>query len=376
MIIFVSQLSGSIYRSVVKPIAFKVSPDRVHSDMLRLGAWLQKNRVVRRLLRTTYAYEDLPVLKQTIHDIVFTNPIGLSAGFDKNIELPRILHSIGFGFMEGGTVTNQFGPGNPRPWFYRLPHTKSLVVHAGLGNQGADQVMARLKKYPKDTFTNFPLNVSIAHTNIPSVHTEAGMIADCIRGLRKVKQTAVAAMITINISCPNTYGGEPFTQAQSLDRLLTAVDKVKLAQPIFLKMPSDLTWKQFDDLLQVAARHTVSGITICNLTKDRAKITFLEELPDYVKGGLSGKPTYELSNRLIKETYTHYGKRFTIIGVGGVFSAQDAYTKIRLGASLVELITGMIFQGPQLIGQINRELARLVRADGFSSIYDAIGVDA
>jgi len=141
-------------------------------------------------------------------------------------------------------------------------------------------------------------------------------------------------------------------------------------------MPSDLDWPQFNKLLQEIIKHRIAGVTISNLAKDRSKLKLKDELPATVKGNLSGKPTWEISNHLIKETFLNYGDKLTIIGVGGVFSPEDAYTKIKLGASLVELITGMIFGGPQLIGQINLGIVKLLKKDGYRHISEAIGVDA
>lgn len=287
-----------------------------------------------------------------------------------------MMRAIGFGFMEGGSVTSRACAGNPRPWFHRLPKSKSLVVYAGLANEGADIIMRRLRAYPPGVLQDFPLNVSVAQTNSQDITTEGEAIADVVAGVRTVQRADVAHMVTINISCPNTYRGEPFTSPGMFERLLRKVDRLKIQQPLFIKMPNHLNWRDFDALLAVAARHNVSGVTLSNLAKREAGVTLAESLPDSIRGGLSGKPTWEKSNELIKKTYRKYGGRFTIIGVGGVFSAEDAYTKIRLGATLVELITGMIFEGPQLIGQINKGLAELLERDGFTNVHDAIGVDA
>jgi dihydroorotate dehydrogenase (fumarate) len=183
-------------------------------------------------------------------------------------------------------------------------------------------------------------------------------------------------MITLNISCPNTYGGEPFTTPDRLDQLLSAVDRLRLKQPIFVKMPSHLSWREFDQLLRVIATHHIDGVTIGNLAKDRKAAKLSDPLPDTIKGGLSGKPTQKPTDDLICKTYLKYGKRFVIIGVGGIFTAEDAYRKIQLGASLVELITGMIFEGPQRIGQINQGIVALLERDGYKHISEAVGTIA
>jgi len=375
MNVTISRLTGFLYTKAAKPLLFLLSPDTAHSMLIGVGRQIQKIAVIRWLLHAVWAYENDTVLAQTHNGIRFKNPVGLSAGFDKNIQLPPILKAIGFGFAETGSITAKPTVGNARPWFQRLIHTQSLIVHAGLANQGVVAIMARLAAYPAKIFDDFVLNVSIAYTNDRTIKNDAQCIDDYIISARQVQKNKRASMITLNISCPNTYGGEPFTNPEKLDQLLSRIDELKLSEPVFLKMPSDLGWDEFDTMLRVASRHKVAGVTICNLTKSRDLVDPRDTTKELIRGGLSGVPVRNLSNELIKRTYASYGKRFTIVGVGGVFTATDAYTKIKLGASLVELITGMIFFGPQRIGQINRELAQLVQQDGYRSIHDAIGVE-
>lgn len=370
-----SRATAVVYRRAVKPLLFKSPPDNVHSRMMERGERVQKSAVSRRLLSAAWSYRNPPVLGQKLNGVTFSNPVGLSAGFDKNFRLPPLIKALGFGFMEGGSVTLQPCDGNPKPWFYRLPRTRSIVVHAGLANDGARAIIVRIKRYPKDTWRGFPINVSVAKTNSPQACSEKDAIDDYIGSLRLIKTAAVGQMITLNISCPNTYGGEPFSEAGKLERLLTCVDELALAQTVFIKMPVDLPWPEFKRLLAVADKHRIAGVTIGNLAKDRTKLQLKDSLPANVRGGLSGKPTWELSNDFIRRTRMAYGERFTIIGVGGIFSAEDAYTKIKLGANLVELITGMIYEGPQLIGQINRGLVRLLQRDGLANIAQAVGRD-
>lgn len=372
----ISKVTALTYSKAVKPLLFKQKPDTVHSHLLLAGNRLQHIPWALGTLHGMWAYENDSRLEQTVLGIRFRNPVGLSAGFDKNFELVPALKSIGFGYMEGGSLTFEACAGNPRPWFYRLPKTQSIVVYAGLANQGVHSIVKRIQQYPASRLKDFPINISVAKTNSKKAASESQAIADYVGSLTHIKASSVGAVVTLNISCPNTYGGEPFTTPERLEHLLLKVDKVNLTQPTFIKMPADLAWPEFAELLQVAANHKIAGITISNLAKDRAQVKLMDPLPDSVKGGLSGKPTWELSNNLIRKTYKQYGQRFVIIGVGGIFSAEDAYTKIRLGATLVELITGLLFEGPQLIGQINRGLVRLLDKDNFQTIDQAIGIDA
>lgn len=372
----ISRLSGLSYKYVLKPVLFKFKPDLVHDSLLSNGSRLQKYRLVKTFISKTWAYQNEPVLGQEILGIKFINPVGLSAGFDKNIELAPLLKSVGFGFMEGGSLTFEPCIGNPRPWFYRLPKTSSLVVYAGLANQGVETIAKRLQNYPADTFNDFPINVSIAKTNSKTTCSDQDAIADYVGSLKLLDSQSLGNIYTLNISCPNTYGGEPFTTPERLEALLNATDNLNLKVPLLIKMPSHLTWADFAKLLRVANHHKVQGLIISNLAKDRTLANLKDPLPDSVKGNLSGKPTESLSNNLIQRTYQLYGKRFVIVGVGGIFSAEDAYKKIKLGASLVELITGMIFNGPQLIGQINYGLAQLLAKDGYDNIGQAVGSEA
>jgi dihydroorotate dehydrogenase (fumarate) len=328
---------------------------------------------MQRLANGSFAYHNNAVLSQDVVGLTFSNPVGLSAGLDKNFELVPLIKAIGFGYMEGGSLTLDPCVGNSRPWFHRLPKTKSIVVHVGLANYGVARGIAKIKSYPPAVFNNFPLNISVAKTNSPSASTDDDAVADYVGSLEQLKASNTGDMYTLNISCPNTFGGEPFTDPERLEKLLSATDALELEKPLFIKMAIDLPWTAFKALLAVADSHQVAGVTIGNLAKDRTKVDLKDPLPDSLKGNLSGKPTQKLSDELIRQTYKAYGKRFVIIGVGGIFTADDAYAKIKNGATLVELVTGLIFQGPQVIGQMNQDLARLVEADGYHNVSQAIG---
>lgn len=375
MILPISAVSEFGYQRLIKPLLFKQKPDAVHERLVKTGQIVGNNRFLRWVLRTSWAYSNPRYLATNIAGVRVENPVGLSAGFDNDFTLPGLIKAVGFGYMEGGSLTLRETPGNPRPWFHRLPHTKSLVVNKGLSNDGVRKIVTRLRRYPANTFEHFPLNISVAKTNLPETCTDDDAIADYIGSLRIIQKASVGSLITINISCPNAYGGEPFTTPKRLNKLLGAIDELELSIPVFIKMPSDLNWEDFKALTDTAATHRVQGLTIHNLAKTREGIDPRDTISDDIKGNLSGKPTWKSSNELIKKTRLAYGDRFTIIGVGGIFSAEDAYTKIRLGADAVELITGMIFQGPQIIGRINRGLVKLLKNDGFSNIADAVGAD-
>lgn len=308
-----------------------------------------------------------PMLEQKVLGIKFSNPIGLSAGFDKNAELTDITPDVGFGFEEVGSITGEPCTGNPKPRLWRLKDSKSLLVYFGLKNDGAEILSNRLRS--KDF--RIPIGISIAKTNCADTVDASKGVAD----YKKAYQTFsdIGDYFTINISCPNAFGGQPFTDAKLLDQLLQELARLPKTKPIFLKLSPDLSNLEIDAIIEVAEKYEIDGFILTNLTKSRENTHIIDKpLPSEV-GGMSGKVVEDLSNRLIQYIYQKTHGKFVIIGVGGVFTAEDAYTKIKLGATLIQMITGMIFEGPQVISEINRGLVELLRKDGFTNISQAIG---
>jgi len=364
---FAPSVQSFLYARVAKPYFFRRDAEMIHDRVLALGERAGRSAFLRGLARVLWRYEH-PALRQDLLGIRFPNPIGLAAGFDKNAELSDILPAVGFGFMEAGSVTGSPCAGNPKPRLWRLPETGGLVVNYGLKNDGCDAIAARLRDRPRA----IPLGISIAKTNSPDTVETAAAIADYVRAFRALH--TLGDYVTVNISCPNAFGGEPFTDPERLDQLLTAIDAVGSSVPIFMKLPADVSTRDLDALVGVTDRHRVWGLIVSNLTKRRDAPTIRrEECARVGRGGVSGKPVAPLANALLGHLWRTVGSRYVLVGCGGVFSAEDAYEKIRLGASLVQLVTGMIFRGPQLIGAINRGLVRLLARDGFADIRSAIG---
>lgn len=366
---------AKLYKWPIKPILFANSPDSVHEAMVRTGWFTQKIPPVGWLMRMSLKHENHAALSQTVFGLKFANPLGLSAGLDKNAELVPTMHAVGFGFATVGSITARASDGNPRPWYYRLPKSQSLVVNAGLANHGATVIEQRVRGYRSDLFEHFPLVASVAKTNSPETCTDEEAVVDYLSSFETLKHNPHIAMFEVNISCPNTYGGEPFTRPKPLEDLLGKLDALDLLQPVTIKMPINLDWADFDALLRIIMKHKIAAVTIGNLQKNRKAVELKDELPDAVLGNLSGKPTYDMCNELISRTYAAYGDKLTIIGVGGVFSAEDAYEKIKRGATLVEMVTGVIFNGPQIVGQINHDLVKLLEGDGYANVSEAIGVN-
>jgi dihydroorotate dehydrogenase/uncharacterized membrane protein len=349
------RLSGLVYQHLAKPMLFLFEPELVHESISAVGSIMGEIPGIKQLTGSVYSYRH-PKTKRLLANISFTNPVGLAAGYDYNGNLTQILPKIGFGFLTIGTITFGSYGGNPKPTYLRLKNSKSLIVNKGLKNLGAESIIKRLSNLD----FQIPIGVSIASTN-KFFKNDKEQILDIIKCFALFEKSSVKhKFYELNISCPNTFGGEPFTSPSRLEILLQTIDHLKLRLPLFVKMPIDQGEAETLALLAICNNHHVDGVIFGNLSKDVKNPAVMPEDREVwkkSKGNLSGKPTWERSNKLIKLTKKNYKNRFVIIGTGGIFSAQDAQYKMSIGADLVQLITGMIFTGPQLIGSINQSLA-------------------
>lgn len=368
-----NSINGFLYRQIFKRIFFLFDAEKTHDFMTGVGKLLGSNVVTQKLTTLFFNSPDDPILEQTIHGVKFKNPIGLSAGFDKNADLTSIIPEVNFGFEEVGSITGEPCEGNPKPRLHRLKKSRALVVYYGLKNDGCEKLASKLKHKKKHLPSGkfkIPIGINIAKTNSKAcANTEAG-IQDYLKAYKSFLN--IGNYFTINISCPNAFGGEPFHDPKKLDTLLTALEKYPTKKPVFLKIAPDLADEEINQIIAVSGKHHIDGFICTNLTKKRENLLIHDKnVPEH--GGISGKVIEDLSNKMISSIYRKTKGKFTIIGCGGVFSAEDAYEKITLGASLIELITGMIFEGPQLISQINLELAGILRENGFTNIKEAVG---
>jgi dihydroorotate dehydrogenase subfamily 2 len=357
-----------IYRKAVRPVLFGIDPEVIHDRMTDVAEFFGRTAPTRALTRAFFRYDN-PALRQTIAGVDFTNPVGLSAGFDKNARLTQVMADIGFGFEEIGSMSIRPCAGNPKPRLQRLPESKSVLVNYGLMNDGAEVIAARLSK----ARSGLPLGISLVPTNDAGATTIPAMVEEVAAAHRILAPHA--AYITLNLSCPNACQPQPFMSPVALRELLPEIVKLPNQRPIFLKISPDVPFGQLDELMAVAAEHKVTGFIATNLTKQREGNSALHntDLPE--KGGLSGKVVSELADRSLEHLARQSAGRFVLMGVGGIFSAEDAYRKIGLGASLLQLITGMLYEGPGLIGSINHGLVERLVRDGFKNISDAVGKD-
>lgn len=369
MPIFLNLIWG-LYR-FFRPVIFLFDSEKVHDFFTSSGETLGKYKFFKYLIKLFFGNNN-STLKQRFVGINFENPVGLAAGFDYGAKLTQILPSMGFGFETIGTITNLPYEGNPKPRLGRLIKSKSLLVYKGFKNEGIKMICTKLTKLS----FSYPVGLSIGKTNSQTDSmTQEQAIQDIIYSFKEAEKSKLKiSYYELNISCPNLFGNVSFYPPKNLYDLLEKVLKLKLSKPVFIKMPISKTDKEVLEMLKVIVKFPVAGIIIGNTQNNRKdKSLIKEELKKYPLGNFSGKPTERRSNELIELAYKNFGKKLIVIGCGGVFNAKDAYKKIKLGASLVQLITGLIFEGPQLAASINYDLNKMIKKDGFKNISDAVG---
>lgn len=369
---------GALYRNILKPVLFLIDAEKIHESFIRIGSILGSTGFGRTCTRILFGYKD-HALEQDILNIHFDNPIGLAAGFDYEGRLTNIMGSVGMGFSTIGTITNLPYEGNTKPRLARLVKSKSLLVNKGFKNLGINATLEYLRKVSERNNGKFllPIGISIGKTNTLDITTQEQAVEDICSAFKEVECASLPfSYYELNISCPNLQGCIQFYEPNDLDQLLKSIFALRLSKPVFIKMPIVKTDEETLAMLEVIAKSPVAGIIVGNVQNDRNHPTFVrKEVEGLPNGNFSGMPTQKRSDELIKLAYEKYGRRLIIIGCGGIFSAEDAYRKIRLGASLVQMITGMIFEGPQVISEINRGISRFLVRDGFADVSQATGAD-
>ncbi|QFU84949.1 quinone-dependent dihydroorotate dehydrogenase [Natronorubrum aibiense] len=350
--------------SRVRPLAFKLPAETAHNLGKRTLRVAQSTWPTRKALSAAYQY-DHPALEVELFDTTFPNPIGIAAGFDKNAEVTHALEALGFGFVEIGTVTPYPQPGNDRPRLFRLREDEAMVNRMGFNGQGMERVKSRLET---DGTPRFPLGVNIGKMNSSS---ESEAIEDYRRVFDRL--SPFADYVVVNVSCPNTP--EEFDEGspehlRAIFEMLEAENDAD--KPILVKIGPDSPDDSILDLVDIVREFDLDGIVATNTSTSREGL----ESPNREEwGGLSGKPVEDRSTAVIRTIAEYTDGDVPIIGVGGVDSAGAAYEKIRAGASLVELYTGFVYQGPSTAKRINQGLVALLDRDGFASIEDAVGAD-
>lgn len=365
------KLNNFVYVHLLSKIIFLFNSELMHDVMTITGEYIGKVYFLRKITSFLFNVKS-SVLKQKILGIVFENPIGLAAGFDYDARLTQILPSVGFGFETIGTITNLPYEGNPKPRLARLLKSKSLMVNKGFKNQGINEINRKLGNFKFD----IPVGISLGQTNTV-VLSQKSAVEDIIKAFKKAESANLKTKYyELNISCPNLNSKVTFYDPLKLDMLLKEINKLSIKKPIFIKMPIDKKDSEVLSMLNVIVKNKFKVVIFGNLQRDRKnKVLNKKEIAKYPIGNFSGKPTFETSNHLISLAYKNYKDKLIIVGCGGVFNAKDAYKKIKLGASLIQFITGLIFVGPTLAANINSELINLLKKDGYKNISQAIGKD-
>lgn len=340
-----------MYKALLKPLLFLVDPEKIHHFVFRTLKFLFRIPGIPALMRTCYLVRDKR-LERTLFGITFPNPVGLAAGFDKDAKLYDELGDLGFGFVEVGTLTPLAQPGNDKPRMFRLPADEGLINRMGFNNEGAAAAAARLRGRKGRVI----IGGNIGKNKITPNEEALLDYEKCFEALFDVVDYFV-----VNVSSPNTPGLRALQEKEPLIALLVHLKKINAAKtrpkPILLKIAPDLTNEQLDDIIEVVRQSGIDGVIATNTTISREGLqTPAAEVEKMGAGGLSGKPLTKRSTEVIRYLSEQSGKAFPIIGVGGIHSPGDAIEKLDAGASLIQLYTGFIYEGPALAKRINKAI--------------------
>ncbi|HEX8147564.1 MAG TPA: quinone-dependent dihydroorotate dehydrogenase [Pyrinomonadaceae bacterium] len=364
-----------LYRSLLRPLLFKLPPETAHEFALHALSLGLGTGVLRRIAGGPAGGARFGELRR--FGLSFKNPVGVAAGFDKNGLVAPQLAALGFGFVEVGTVTNLPQPGNPRPRLFRLPLDRALVNRQGFNNEGAGALARRLQKARPDCV----LGVNIGKSRAVPVGEAT---ADYLASFQTVRPHA--DYVTVNVSSPNTPGLRELQRADLLTELLGALQRRNRelagteggrSVPLLVKIAPDVGAGELELIVDAARGAEVAGIIATNTTTSRAGLrTDAARVAVYGEGGLSGAPLRERSTRLVAALRRLTRGALEIVGVGGIFNAEDAWEKICAGAGLVQLYTGFVYEGPGVARRIDEGLAALVRRHGFKTLDEAVGCRA
>jgi dihydroorotate dehydrogenase len=355
-------MRAGVMFALSRPLLAMLDPERAHAltvEALKLG------------LGGTARGSDDPILATTAWNLTFPNPVGLAAGFDKHAEVCDAMLALGFGFVEAGTVTPRPQPGNSGQRLFRLAEDEAVINRFGFNSCGIAPFAGRLAKRRAAGMRG------IVGANLGKNRDTADGAADYIACIEAV--TGLADYLVVNISSPNTPGLRALQARAQIEELIARVNDARRLSPVpkqpplLVKVGPDLDESEIRGIAEVALAATVDGLIVGNTTV--ARPSSLRSPHASAPGGLSGKPLFKLSTSCLAAMYRLTQGRIPIIGCGGIASGADAYAKIRAGASLVGLYSALVFHGPGLVGRIKRELAAKLRADGFNSVREAVGVD-
>jgi dihydroorotate dehydrogenase len=364
-----------LYRTLLRPALFRLEPETAHELALHTLALALGSETARTLVAQRLARESFGELRR--FGLTFKNPVGVAAGFDKNGVVARQLCALGFGFVEVGSVTHVPQPGNSRPRLFRLPLDRALINRQGFNNDGAAALAARLARWQ-----NRPpciLGINIGKSRVVDV---SDAVPDYLASFEIVRPHA--DYVAVNVSSPNTPNLRELQRADALASLLSALQRrnretgdARRVVPLLVKVAPDLGEGELELIVDVARRAGVDGVIATNTTTSRDDLrTPASEVAACGEGGLSGVPLRERATKMIANLYRLARGSLTIVGVGGVFTAEDAWEKICAGASLVQLYTGFVYQGFTVARDLNEGLQRILAREGFKSLDEAVGCRA
>ena len=345
-----------MYKRIILPLLFRFDAETIHHVVTSLMAFAFAIPGVAALSRRWYVVDDRR-LERTVFGLTFPNPVGMAAGFDKNAELVSELSDLGFGFVEVGTVTPRPQPGNPRPRLFRLKTDGGLINRLGFNNKGAGPAAERLRQFANNRSGRRVIIGGNIGKNKDTPNENA--LSDYLTGFRTLFDAV--DYFAVNVSSPNTPGLRDLQEREPLTHLLTALQtenrRRPMPKPILLKIAPDLTNGQLDDIIAIVGETGIAGVIATNTTISRADLTTdAGVVAEMGAGGVSGRPLRNRSTEVIRYLHQQSGGTFPIIGVGGIFSAEDALEKLSAGASLVQVYTSFIYEGPGLAKRINRAL--------------------
>lgn len=364
----------NLYKHLIRPAAFRLDPERAHDFAIDVASAVSGLSFVEAVL-SRYTRSRDPRLRVSFSGLDFENPIGLAAGYDKSGRAVDGMAALGFGHVEVGSVSIDPSDGNPKPRLFRLPDDEAVIVHYGLQNDGALVVRDRLVRRQCDV----PVGVNIVKTNRgigASPESTDQIIDEYIRAVRSLDDSA--DYLTLNLSCPNTEDGRDFfADVEHTRLLLSGLSDHPIASPLFLKISPLGSDRELDHLLDVIDGFEFLDGFVFNLAPGvHADLRSPPAMWSRLPGALAGKPVEQQMNERIRFMYDRMDHhRYRIIGAGGVTSAADAYRKIRLGASLVQLLTALVYEGPLIVKRINEGLSDLMDRDGIGHISEAVGAD-
>ncbi|MEI1372909.1 quinone-dependent dihydroorotate dehydrogenase [Nostoc sp. UHCC 0926] len=373
-----------IYQLAIRPFLFnlvKTDSEWLHQQTIRSFNWLSQTGVHQRaswvnqgLKQSLCLYDSR--LEQNLFGLNFPNPVGLAAGFDKDGVAAGIWSNLGFGFAELGTVTFHAQPGNPRPRLFRLPLDKAALNRMGFNNRGAAAMAARLGQEKQDNVQLIPIGINLGKSKVTPLEAAAQDYLDSFRLLKDL-----ADYFVVNVSSPNTPGLRSLQDASMLSTILELLQQENTAQkPIFVKIAPDLDWVAIADIISLAKTYQLAGIIATNTTirRDGLKTQIIDQTgksPQSEAGGISGEPLRDRSTEVIRFIWQQTQGQIPIIGVGGIFSGEDAWEKITAGASLIQVYTGWIYEGPLMVRRILLGLLSKLEQSGLNSINEAVGLE-